>query len=118
MNIELLLKQSSVVNKNEDQLDLFFDSNSSVRFKPKLEEFNEWNEKERMQAEFESFGYYLTAHPLEKYQIILQKLGITEACEIDEIENQLSKIKLAGVLLSKKCVQQQEVSTPSYRFQI
>ncbi|WPX96296.1 DNA polymerase III subunit alpha [Candidatus Bandiella woodruffii] len=102
MNIELLLKQSSVVNKNEDQLDLFFDSNSSVRFKPKLEEFNEWNEKERMQAEFESFGYYLTAHPLEKYQIILQKLGITEACEIDEIENQLSKIKLAGVLLSKK----------------
>ena len=102
MNTELLLKHSSASNKNEDQLDLFFDASNDTTYRPKLEKFKKWDEKEMMQAEFESFGYYLSAHPLEKYQNIIKELDITEACDIDKIEESLSKVNLAGVLLSKK----------------
>jgi len=102
MNTDLLLRHVSANNKNEDQLNLFFDSSNNSAYRPKLEEFEEWSEKEKMQAEFESFGYYLSAHPLEKYENIIKKLGIIEACDIDGIENAISKVKLAGVLLSKK----------------
>ena len=102
MNEDMLLKQATTSHKNDDQLNLFFEPTNNAAFRPKLEEFEEWSEKDKMNYEFESFGYYLSAHPLEKYEGIISKLGITEACDIDGIENAISKIQLAGVLLSKK----------------
>jgi DNA polymerase-3 subunit alpha len=102
MNEDMLLKQATTSHKNEDQLNLFFEPTNNAAFRPKLEEFEEWSEKDKMSCEFESFGYYLSAHPLEKYEGIIGRLGITEACDIDGIENAISKIQLAGVLLSKK----------------
>lgn len=101
-NAELLLKHSNTTNKDESQLDLFFDTAESTTFRPKLQECAEWSEKKMMQGEFESFGYYLSLHPLEKYQSIMNELNITEASDIDKVEDSSPKINLAGVLLSKK----------------
>ena len=102
MNTGLLLKHSSTSNKNEEQLTLLFDTAESTAFRPKLEIFDEWDERQKMQAEFESFGYYLSVHPLEKYQSIIKELDITESCDIDKIKDSLSKVNLTGVLLSKR----------------
>ena len=101
-NTELLLKHSSTSNKNDEQLTLLFDTAENTTFRPKLEVLDEWDEKQMMQAEFESFGYYLSVHPLEKYQSIIKILDIAEASDIDKIEDSLSKVNLVGVLLSKR----------------
>ena len=102
MNAELLLRHSTANNRNNDQLGLLFDISNDNTSRPKLEKFEEWDEKKMMQAEFESFGYYLSVHPLEKYESVIKKLGIIEACDIDKTEDSSSKINIAGVLLSKK----------------
>ncbi len=102
LNMNILLKHAISKNHNEDQLDLFFDASSDFKFRPKLEECEEWDEKERLGAEFESFGYYISTHPIEKYKCFFEKLNISEATDIDKIESSLSKIKLIGVLISKK----------------
>ena len=60
------------------------------------------NEKEKLSAEFESFGYYISTHPIQKYKCFFDKLNISEATDIDKIEASVSKIKLIGVLISKK----------------
>ena len=102
LNIDILLKHATSTNYNEDQLDLFFDTSSNFKFRPKLEEFEELNEKEKLSAEFESFGYYISTHPIQKYKCFFDKLNISEATDIDKIEASVSKIKLIGVLISKK----------------
>ncbi len=102
LNMNILLKHATSKNHNEDQLDLFFDASSDSKFRPKLEECEKWDEKEKLSAEFESFGYYISTHPIEKYKCFFEKLNISEAIDIDKIESSLSKIKLIGVLISKK----------------
>jgi DNA polymerase-3 subunit alpha len=102
MNADILLKYCNTTKQNEEQLNLFFDTTNSNAFRPKLEIFDELDEKENLKAEFDVLGYYLSTHPLKKYKSILKDLRITEANDIDKIERLSSKIKVAGVLLSKK----------------
>ena len=100
MNIEFLLKHGFYNDSNRNQLYLFSDSMSHSQ--PILKQYKDWEEKEKLDLEFECFGFYMSAHPIKKYENIIDKLNITPSSEISNTCNNKSKIKLVGVLINKK----------------
>ena len=101
-NIDALLTYSYKNRYNRDQLSLFFNSKSYLESRPQIKQFKEFNKKEKFNAEFESFGFYISEHPITKYKFLIQHLNITESTDIVDTSGYRSKINLIGVLISKK----------------
>ncbi len=57
----------------------------------------DWTEAERLAAEKEVLGFYVTGHPLEKYLPRLQALTRYDSSSIEEMENE-APVTLAGIL--------------------
>ncbi|MBO7642031.1 MAG: DNA polymerase III subunit alpha [Alphaproteobacteria bacterium] len=55
------------VKVSEDQFSLFQNTY------PDLKKVSEWSESEKLQYEFAVIGFYVSAHPLEQYESIIQK---------------------------------------------
>ncbi len=53
------------------------------------ENIKEWNEEEMLKHEKESLGFYITGHPLTKYDKLLESLGTKKISELDEISDGL-----------------------------
>ncbi len=64
----------------------------------------EWSEEERLKYEKEALGFYITGHPLTKYDRLLDKIGTKKTSELDEIPDG-QEIKIGGILTSIKKVQ-------------
>jgi DNA polymerase III subunit alpha len=62
-----------------------------------LPEVDEWTETEKLAAEKEVLGFYITGHPLEKYREALSSLTKFDTSSLDEID-QDAQISLAGIL--------------------
>ena len=102
-NVDILLKYvASEKNHNNKQMGLLFNLSSNFKLRPKLTKCKEWDEQAVLESEFQSFGYYPSKHPIEKYEYFFKKLNIHQASHISKITSSLSKIRLIGVLLSKK----------------
>jgi DNA polymerase III subunit alpha len=71
---------------------------SPVRAVP-LPDLPEWTESEKLAAEKEVLGFYITGHPLEKYREAVESLTKFDTSALDEIENE-AQIALAGILTS------------------
>ena len=71
--------------------------------KPELRKVLDWNKAERLQKEFESFGFFLNEHPLDDYLLELKKRGIifSDKIERDELEDN-NLVKMAGVVAGSK----------------
>lgn len=89
--------------KNSNQMSLFGGINESI-LKPSLKkEFEKLTTFEKLQKEFESFGFFLNDHPLDELTNDLKKRGIAFSNNIDDeqiADNSL--IKMAGVVLASK----------------
>jgi DNA polymerase-3 subunit alpha len=68
---------------------------------PPLPEVEEWNDKERLRYEREAIGFFITGHPLDKYERDLRRFTDATTEELRNREGQ-SKIKLGGVIHSLK----------------
>jgi DNA polymerase-3 subunit alpha len=70
--MEILLSYGSRVQEmeNSNQSDLFGDGgdNSSAIDEPQLEPVEQWSNIERLNKERELIGFYLSGHPLDKFQ--------------------------------------------------
>jgi DNA polymerase III subunit alpha len=65
---------------------------------PKTEDYNEM---EKLSAEFEAFGFYLSSHPIKPFIDSLNNIGVTWSSELAKItpsENRNRSIKMAGVV--------------------
>ena len=71
--------------------------------KPALKKVNDWQEFEKLQNEFEAFGFFLNSHPLDSIKIDLQKRGVifSDKLQKDELQDN-DIIKIAGVVVSTK----------------
>lgn len=71
--------------------------------KPALKNVENWNKADRLQKEFEAFGYFLNEHPLDDSLSDLRKRGVifSDKFESDELEDN-SIVKMAGVVASSK----------------
>ena len=88
--------------KNSNQMSLFGSVNESIP-KPPLKKTANWSKFEKLQNEFESFGFFLNEHPLDDSLNDLKKRGIIFSNMIneDDLEDN-SIVKMAGVVLASK----------------
>lgn len=70
---------------------------------PELKKIEDWNKLERLQKEFEAFGFFLSEHPLDDNISDLKKRGVvfSDKFERDEFKDG-DIIKIAGVIASSK----------------
>ncbi|WP_370930809.1 DNA polymerase III subunit alpha [Bartonella sp. DGB1] len=61
--------------------------------------FTKWNLSEKLQKEFQILGFYLSSHPLQSYQKLLQDNNVIVTEKL--LENNLSRAKIAGTIISK-----------------
>lgn len=104
--VETLLHLETSCTETTRQFSLFESSiagrldNSNM---PKLKEVALFDFRQQITAEYQALGFYLQGHPLEPYNLRLEKIGVVAS---NEIENFGSKegtfIKVAGVIMSRK----------------
>jgi DNA polymerase-3 subunit alpha len=69
----------------------------------KLKPAEAWTPMERLQAEFDAVGFFLSGHPLDSYDKILAKLGVKKYTEFEALtERGATAGKLAGIVISAR----------------
>jgi DNA polymerase III alpha subunit len=86
---------------NSNQMNLF--GAAELEKKPELKKVDDWQKAEKLQKEFEAFGFFLNEHPLDNYVNDLKLRGIvfSKKLESDELEDG-DIIKIAGVVVGSK----------------
>jgi DNA polymerase-3 subunit alpha len=79
-----------------------FDMNEQVNVN--MPDLEEWNESELLKMEKEALGFYITGHPLNKYQDILAELACTPTHELHELKDK-QEINLCGLVRDSKQIQ-------------
>lgn len=74
-----------------------------VNSKPQLKKTEDWNRAERLQKEFEAFGFFLNEHPVDVVISDLRKRGVifSDKLERDELKDG-ALVKMAGVIANSK----------------
>jgi DNA polymerase-3 subunit alpha len=68
------------------------------------EDLNEWNKEKLLKYEKEALGFYITDHPLKKYNKLLEDIGTKRISELEEIPDG-KEVKVGGILTSIKKIQ-------------
>ena len=76
------------VRTSDDQFSLFQNNY------PELRKVSEWNESEKLQHEFAVIGFYVSAHPLQHYESIIQKFQFPLLSEVAKF----SRTKVVAVI--------------------
>lgn len=98
---ELLSKYNNVCQAEVDssQISLFGEGTIGEAPRPALVQTSDWDSNERLKSEYEAFGFYLSDHPLNDFQHILDEMGVLPSIHIEErIKSASTKVRLAGVL--------------------
>ncbi|MEO1017785.1 MAG: DNA polymerase III subunit alpha, partial [Pseudomonadota bacterium] len=87
-----------------EQESLFTGGDAVKPTPPALTEAEDWPQLERLQHEFVALGFYMSAHPLDGYKNLLDRLGAIPAADIRAhlAFNDSGRIKIAGVVLGKQ----------------
>jgi DNA polymerase III alpha subunit len=85
------------------QLNLFNLGLNEEEMKPELKKVKEWSKEEKLQKEFEAFGFFLNEHPIDEFVEDLKKRGIifSKRLEGQDLEDN-NLIKMAGIVASSK----------------
>ncbi|MBU1697522.1 MAG: DNA polymerase III subunit alpha, partial [Proteobacteria bacterium] len=84
--------------KADLQLDLFADSNMGTTLPestPKLPDIEEWDDTMLLSLEKETLGFYITGHPLDKYEDLIQKYTTVNFVNIQDVADG-TMIRMAG----------------------
>jgi DNA polymerase III subunit alpha len=102
--IDLLLKHSHHMadERGSGQANMF-DATQGVS-KPSLPSAKIWDDLTRLQHEFQALGFYLSAHPLDNYRNVLERMGVVLAGQISSKYRAMgpSRFKLSGIVLAKQ----------------
>ena len=98
---EVLLAHSSQAKLSRSQASLFDGADASLAPRPSLPEQADWDQNERLAAEHEAVGFYLSAHPLDSYGDALKGLSVTPSAQVaQQLATGVTRFRLAGVVLS------------------
>src|SRR5438309_1281457 len=84
-------------------LDIFAQAQESEAESEKLPDIPHWDEHQRLAAEKEILGFFITGHPLEKYRDKLEglsALGVSEICAMKASTGKDETITTAGMICS------------------
>jgi len=87
---------------NSNQMSLFGGTDQE-HVKPKLKQLPNWQKEEKLNKEFEAFGFFLNEHPLDDKLSDLKKRGVifSDKIERGELEDGFL-LKMAGVVSGSK----------------
>jgi DNA polymerase-3 subunit alpha len=80
---------------------LFGDSNETFITEPTLDSTQMWNEKETLSLERKVIGFYLTDHPLRKYELEYKSFAKVHLGETEDIE-EMDDVRVCGVITDLK----------------
>ena len=99
-NVEAALNFGSRLHdfkkKNRDSL-FGLDEEEMTIMEPKLEHFNDWSESERLTREREVVGFYVSDHPLRKYELEYRSFSNIHLGETEDI-TESQGVRVCGVL--------------------
>jgi len=97
-SVEMILRQASAATeaRNSNQVSLFDDVVEEPMLA--LPDMPEWQLIEKLNYEKEAIGFYLSAHPLDAYEKILERQKITPSTELERKAHGGGAIKLAGTV--------------------
>ena len=101
--LERALKSAEQAARNKDvgQADMFGGVVSS-NVSPEYTQVEPWSEKQRLEAEKESLGLYLTGHPLNRYKAELSQMV---GCKIKDFDlGRERSMKIAGIITGVRTV--------------
>jgi DNA polymerase-3 subunit alpha len=102
--IDVLLKYSQQRNAEaaSGQTNMFAASSEASR--PPLPPAKNWDDLTRLSHEFAALGFYMSAHPLDNYRALLDRIGAVQVKNIAERQRDKasSRFKLAGIVVSKQ----------------
>jgi DNA polymerase-3 subunit alpha len=103
-SIDTLLKHSQQTNseRSSGQVNMFAAAHSSAR--PPLPTTKNWDDLTKLQHEFAALGFYMSAHPLDNYRAILERIGAVPVHQISSRQRATgpNRFKLAGIVVSKQ----------------
>jgi DNA polymerase-3 subunit alpha len=70
---------------------------------PVIPSIDEWDDREKLQQEKETLGFYVTGHPLDQYKATLDKFTNTDALAIREVADK-SAVRIGGTISSAKVI--------------
>ena len=91
--------------RNSAQMSLF-DSGSGedlVINLPAIPPLEEWDDREKLQQEKETLGFYVTGHPLDQYKPLLEKFTNVDALSIRETADK-SAVRIGGTIAGAKVI--------------
>ncbi|WP_417669040.1 DNA polymerase III subunit alpha [Roseibium sp.] len=95
------LAQRTEENKVLGQNDMFGGSDSEEPLQ--MPDVNGWTGEEKLQREHSAIGFYLSAHPLDEYEELLEKMRVQPWSKFAEaVKKGASAGRLAGTVLSKQ----------------
>ena len=98
---EVLLAHSGQAKLSRTQASLFDDADTALAPRPRLPEQEDWDQNERLAAEHEAVGFYLSAHPLDSYEDALKGLSVTPSAQVaQQVTRGITRFRLAGMVLN------------------
>ncbi|MBR9984592.1 MAG: DNA polymerase III subunit alpha [Desulfosarcina sp.] len=91
--------------KNSAQMSLF-DTGSGEDLainQPSIPAIDEWDDREKLQQEKETLGFYVTGHPLDRYKQTMEKFTNVDALSIREAADK-SAVRIGGTISSSKVI--------------
>ncbi|MBW2010217.1 MAG: DNA polymerase III subunit alpha [Deltaproteobacteria bacterium] len=91
--------------RSDPQMGLFdrMDSKQKAIDIPSMPEIDEWDEKQLLTFEKEALGFYITGHPLNRYEDLLKKFTNVNAVSINEA-TEGSAVRIGGIVKSIKAI--------------
>ena len=94
--------QASAEDRSSNQIGLFGGAEAAPE-PLRLPDIPDWPQLERLSYEAEAVGFHLSAHPLDTYKPVLQRLGVTPIARVAERAKAGSaRLKLAGTVVGSK----------------
>ena len=104
--IDILLKHSHTTadEKASGQASIFGALDDVALTRPPLPQAKAWDEMTRLQKEFQSLGFYLSAHPLDNFSALLDRIGAVTSASVParKAAGGPSRFKLAGIVMGKQ----------------
>ncbi|MGE0733351.1 MAG: DNA polymerase III subunit alpha [Alphaproteobacteria bacterium] len=94
---------SAAQDRGSNQTSLFAGAGGEATAEVALKPMQDWSAADRLQQEFEAIGLYLSAHPLDKYEKSLAKIGAVKYADLpSKIAAGAKVAKLAGTVIGRK----------------